>query len=645
MYLRQATQLKKPRTAQQQQFAAPVAGWISNRALALPQGSAPGAAVLDNFFPRSGGVKLRRGKQLYATLQNTEIDVTAMFSYRNGNNERLFAANEETIYDLTTVLSPFAAEIVDDDDGLIVTDDGDWFGFGSTDGLDTISNFSGGDWTVVQFATTGGIYLFGVNGEDDGFIFDGTYFWANIPGGVSQLGYDGETVSFVDGETVTGGTSGATATIYSVKPNGTASGYLFLYNITGTFQNNEALTGSIAGAATADGVANIVSGGVTFLDSDGTTPTGYTTADMDFVWIYKSRIWYARKNSLDAFYMEDVDAIGGNAIRFPLAGIFGLGGSLLFGQNWALQTSDQGGLGEQNIFVSTQGEVAIYQGSYPGSADDWSKVGVYRIGTPLGKRAFIHGGGDLAIATSVGLVPLSKAIELDVTSLNIATVSYSIADAWDTATSLRGLVNWQCQLWPEQKMAIVSPPNLIGANEPVLFVSNTETGAWCRYTNWYALCMEVFRGQLYFGTTEGRVYMANVSGQDDGECYTGVCTPLHEDLGSPGAKKIANVARTVTRANIKTTGKISVSFDFSTAVPSPPNASAVGAGNLWGVGIWGQAIWSNGTPTVINEAWKSVGGAGYTLAPCYQVTSCAIQPLDEEIISMQVNFLLAEIVT
>lgn len=564
MYFRPQGQQKKPRTAQQRQFPAPTSGWVSNRSLALPEG-APAAAVLDNFFPRSGSVKLRRGKQLYATLENDAVDVTALFSYRNGNNERLFGANENVIYDLTEVVFPESTEIVDEDEDLIITETGDWFGVSSTEGLDVMSGFTGGDWSTVQFATTGNIFLLGVNGEDDGFIFDGATFTANT--------------------------------------------------------------------------------GVVFMDSDGTTPTPYTTADMSFIWVYKSRLWFVRKDSLDAFYMEDVDAIAGNAIRFPMAGIFGLGGSLLLGQNWSLGTSDQGGLGEQNVFVSTQGEVAIYQGSYPGNADDWSKVGVYRIGTPLGKRAFIRGGGDLAIATSVGLVPLSKAIELDVTSLNIATVSYPIADAWDTATSLRGLQNWQCQLWPEQKMAVISPPNLIGSNDPVLFVSNTETGAWCRYTNWYALCMEVFRGQLYFGTTEGRVYMANVSGMDGTDTYTGSCVPMHEDAGSPGAKKIANIARAVTRANVRTNGKISVSYDFSLALPAGPDATATTGGNLWGVGIWGQAVWSTGIPSVINQPWRSVGGMGYTFAPCYQVTSGSVQPLDEELISMQVDYLTAEIVT
>lgn len=643
MYLR-AGQQKKPRTAQQKQFPAPTAGWVSNRSLALPEGS-PGAAVLDNFFPRSGSVKLRRGKQLYATLQNASIDVTALFSYRNGNNERLFGANAEEIYDLTDVAFPFATELVTEDDSLIITEDDDWFGWGSTDELDVIGGFTGGDWSTVQFATTGGIYLIGVNGEDDGFIFDGDNFWPNVSGGVRRLNYDGGTGVFENGETVTGGTSAATGIVVAASETAPGVGYLYLSDVTGTFANDEVITGSVVGAAVSDGLANQVSTGVTFNDSDGTTPTAYTTADMSFVWVYKNRLWFVRKDSLDAFYMEDVDAIGGTAVRFPMAGIFGQGGALLFGQNWSLGTSDQGGLGEQNVFVSTQGEVAIYQGSYPGNADDWSKVGVYRIGTPLGKRAFLRGGGDLAIATSVGLVPLSKAIELDITSLNIATVSYPIADAWDTATSLRGLSAWQCQLWPEQKMAVISPPNLIGSNEPVLFISNTETGAWCRYTGWYALCMEVFRGQLYFGTTNGEVYVANVSGMDGEDTYTGICTPLHEDMGSPGAKKMANIARAVTRANIRTNGKISASYDFSLSHPAAPDATASTNGNIWGVGIWGQAFWSNGTPTVINQPWKSVGGLGYTMAPCYQVTSGSIQPLDEEVISMQLSFLTAEIIT
>lgn len=73
----------------------------------------------------------------------------------------------------------------------------------------------------------------------------------------SRLGFDAGTTRFQEGQVVTGGTSGATATIRRlVLKSGTwgtdAAGYLILTGITGTFQNNEALTTS-TGAATADG--------------------------------------------------------------------------------------------------------------------------------------------------------------------------------------------------------------------------------------------------------------------------------------------------------------------------------------------------------------------------------------------------------
>lgn len=80
----------------------------------------------------------------------------------------------------------------------------------------------------------------------------------------SLLDFDAGTAAFVEGETVTGGTSGATATVRRVVlQSGTysgsdADGFLVLSGITGTFQNNEALSGSVAGAATADGTVQAI---------------------------------------------------------------------------------------------------------------------------------------------------------------------------------------------------------------------------------------------------------------------------------------------------------------------------------------------------------------------------------------------------
>lgn len=611
---------------------------MSNRALADPKSiEGPGAAILDNFFPRATGVALRRGKQRYATLENQGIDVTALFTYKGGSVEKMFGSNENTIYDLSNVTFADDALIGTDEGDLLVDDFGNEFGWSSTAGLDVATGYTGGDWSVVQFATTGGIYLIGVNGADLGFIYDGDTFYPFVAGGVTRLGYDGETVAFVDGEAVTGATSGASATIWRVVASETlGEGALLLTGVTGTFQDDETLNGSLGGTAIANGAPDIAVPGANF--------GSLTSADMSYVWAYNERLYFTQNNSLSAWYL-DVDSVGGDATEFPLIGVFDLGGSLLFGQRWSLESGGQGGLSDQNIFVSNQGEVAIYQGVNPEDAASWQLVGVYRIGRPLGKHAFVRGGGDLAISTTVGLVPLSKAISLDVTALNVATVSYKIADAWNDAVQTRGPVNWRAGIWPEQKLAVVAPPDLQGASDPVIFVSNTETGAWARYTGWQALCLTVFQGQLYFGSPEGRVFKANAGGLDDGETYGGVVVPLFNDLGGAATAKIGTMARARTRANFGVVDRIDILTDFNLSLPPPPDATPLTASNVWDEGVWGQSTWSATTASFVSQEWRSAGCYGYSLAPCYQITSGSVGPADLEMIEMETLHTTAGLMT
>lgn len=581
--------------------------------------------VLENFFPRATGVQLRRGKARYATFEDATSDARALFTYKHGGTEKMFGANDDTIYDLSFV--PFAEdqEIGDGDEDTLGDDLGNVFGWSSTLGLDVASGYTSGDWSVLQFTTTGGAYLVGVNGADPGFIYDGETFYPYVKGGVTRLDYDAETVAFTEGELLTGGTSGATGTIWRVVDDGT-EGSLYLTAVSGTFEDDETITDAEGGSATADGAPASAAPGPDFGTLD--------SSDMAYVWAYNERLYFAQKDSLSAWYLA-VDSVGGSATEFPLNGVFDLGGSLLFGQRWSLESGGSGGLSDQNIFVSTQGEVAIYQGVDPGDANTWNLVGVYRIGRPLGKHAFIRGGGDIAIATTVGLVPLSKAISLDVTALNVATLSYKIADAWTEAVQMRGDTNWRAGLWPEQKMAIISPPDLQGSSSPIMFVSNTETGAWAPYTNWQALCMTVFQGQLYFGSPGGAIFKANSSGLDDGEPYTGAVVPLFDDLGSPASAKVGTMARATTRANLDLVDKVDILTDFDLTLPSAPDAPVLPDANVWGEAVWGQAVWGNVIPTVIGNKWHSVGGIGYALAPCYQVTSGSVAPLDAELIGLE----------
>lgn len=71
----------------------------------------------------------------------------------------------------------------------------------------------------------------------------------------ASLYFDAKTEDFTVGETLTGGTSGATATImgYRDDPNTANAGILLLGLITGTFTDNETVTGTTTGSATANG--------------------------------------------------------------------------------------------------------------------------------------------------------------------------------------------------------------------------------------------------------------------------------------------------------------------------------------------------------------------------------------------------------
>lgn len=632
----------KQRRSQTKMFPAPIAGWISNRSLAVPNGQddrlAQGAAVLDNFIPRATSVVLRRGKRRYCTLGNSSLPATSLFSYNNGPTKRLFGSTRTTIYDISDVEFAEDAEIVDDEGDQIEDGNGNTFGWSSTQFLDVMGGFTGGEWSVVQFATTGSVYLIGVNGQDNGFIYDGTEFYPNVDGGVYTIDFDAEVSDFTAGSILTGGTSGATATIWKVTNLGAGTGRLHIYGISGgPFVDNEALTDGDGGSATSNGTASLVSPGMDF----GTL----TSADMAFVWVYKNRLYFAEKGTMNAWYLN-IDSIGGTATKFPLAGLYALGGELLFGQRWSLSSGGDGGLSEQCAFVSSEGEVAIFQGLYPGDAGTWTQQGLYRIGKPLGRRSFIRGAGDLAIATSIGLVPLSKAIELDMTALTVASISYPIADAWSAAIDQRGFERWQGSVWPEQKIAAFAPPTAVGTIGPVLFVANTETGAWSRFTGWDAQCMEVYGGRLFFGSLDAGVFIANETGADDGVPYTGAVMPLFEDFATPASIKLPKVGRYVVRASAAVQMRISWQGDFNESLPAAPDATELaGAGSVWGSGVWGQSVWSENLPRLLDDKWQSLSGIGYTGSIAGQVTSGAVQPLDVEVVRAECLYDIAEAVS
>jgi hypothetical protein len=596
--MRTPTGRQKPRKTKLVKFPVPTGGLISNRNLALPDGQVPGASMLDNWFPTPSGAVLRRGRVTQATIAGG-LPVKATFSFVLGANKKLFSAVDTGIWDVTT----------------------------STP-ASVYSGTTNGDWVVLQFSTAGATFLIGVNGVDTGFIYDGTTFWPYLSGGVFSLGVASVPGAWVAGVTITGGTSGATATIVR-----TATGILYIRTITGTFQLGETLTGSAAGSTTVNALVVQVVPGV----------TGLASPSMAFVWAYKQRVYFIERNSLDAWYLP-VDQVGGTVTKLPLGGVFQRGGSLLIGQTWSLDTGGDGGLAEQVVFITTEGEVAAYQGLSPADTATWGKVGTYQIGVPLGKKAWIRAGGDLVICTSIGFIPLGKAIQRDYAALGQVAISNPIADEWAQAVISRGLTGWIAELWPEGKMVLIAPPTPTGST-PIMLVSNSDSGAWCRFTNWQAYSLKSFDGRLFIGADAGVVQQGWTGGSDGGIPYTGTMAPLFNDLGASASMKTAQFGQIVTRGRFAHEVQLTARFDWDLSQPTVPSSPAIPAASVWDLGLWDSAMWDAGAAAVVQQELQALGGAGIAATVVVQVTSASTVPLDVEAVRIDFAWQEADALT
>jgi hypothetical protein len=365
-----------------------------------------------------------------------------------------------------------------------------------------------------------------------------------------------------------------------------------------------------------------------------TTPaiTGVASTALSHVWQFKNRLFFVEKNTLNAWYLP-TDAIGGAANRIPLGGIFTRGGSLLFGATWSYESTG-GGLAEACVFVSTEGEAAVYEGTDPSSASTWQLRNVYRIGRPLGKNASFKAGGDLLIATDVGIVPLSTAIAKDYAALGGSAVSYPIEEEWKAEVAQRtGQFGWQVVMWPTQQMAVVAMPTY-GSLAPMCFVINLRTGAWGRYTGWNTACLGLYQDRLFFGTADGKIVECEVGGTDQSIPFTAVYVGLFDDLKTGEAFKSANLARATFRASVPVEEQLSVQTNYEVNLQAAPNASPPsGSSNVWGSATWGVSLWQAIAEKRSDAVWRGVSGSGFALAPTVQITSGNATALDAELVT------------
>lgn len=448
------------------------------------------AVILENWFPYTSYVGIRKGSQNHVTGFASTVETLVEYAPQSGTN-KLFAAAGTSIYDVTTA-------------GVL--------------GSPVVSGMTNARWQESMITTPGGSFLIMVNGANTPRLYNGSAW--------------------------------STASI-----------------------------------------------------------TGVTSSSLIHVCLFKNRLFFVEKDSAEISYLP-VQSIGGAVTKFPLGSIFKKGGYVNAIYTWTLDAGQ--GSDDHLVVISSKGEVAVYQGTDPSSLTDWSLVGVFSLGVPLGRRCGIKYAGDLLINCVEGVLPLARSLQSVTVDANVAItdkIQNSVSQAADEYSSNFG---WQLCLFEDLNMVILNVPVGNGANYQ--YAQNTITGSWTKFTGWNATCWLHSLSGLYYGDGNS-IKRAWVQHLDVGASIQADIVLSFQYFGD----KAANKYFTMVKPYLFSTGNPSIKYglcpDFDLLEPEGDFNFNTPKGMIWGQMIWGaESMKWGGALVPITGGWHTVGAVANTAA-------------------------------
>lgn len=452
------------------------------------------AVKMDNFFPRTIDVMLRKGYSEHVT--GITGNVETLMQYATGTARKMFAAANTAIYDVSS---------------------------SGTVGAAVLTGQTNARWQHINTGTSGGQFLMMVNGED------------------TPVNYNGST-----------------------------------------WQTTPAIT-------------------------------GVTSSTLIHINEFKERIFLIEANTMNAWYLP-VSSIGGAASKLDFSSLFSLGGHLMAMGNWTIDGGS--GADDYAVWVTSEGEVAVYAGTDPSSSTTWGLVGIYRIGKPIGRRCMIKLGGDLCIITYDGIVKLSAVIRDKDNKNN--TLSNKIRSALSAHAFNHGdNFGWSIIQFPAVNMLIVNVPIVENSNSEQ-YVMNTITGAWGHFTDIDAFCFELFNEHIYFGGN-GVVYKLWDTTSDVGFNIDGDIQQAWSYFGRKGQLKKWNMVRPILSTDGVIYPVIAINVDYDDTAPTSTPTFTTLPGSPWNTSPWDTSPWTRSTG--IQKSWQSVTGLGYVGSMRMKVSS------------------------
>jgi len=353
-------------------------------------------------------------------------------------------------------------------------------------------------------------------------------------------------------------------------------------------------------------------------DGDGVHDiTGVDSSTLIGINIFKSRIWLTQSGTSKAWYLP-LNSIAGAATMFDFGSLFYLGGYLMGMTTWTVDNA--AGLQEYAVFVSSEGEVLVYQGYDPASSSTFALAAHFRIGRPVSRRFYAKVGSDVVLLTADGAVPLSQSLLTDRSAVNIALSDKIVNSITSDVANYKSNFGWQVILHPIGNKLIINVPQQENSRQ-YQYVMNTINKSWCTFsykTNfsvWNANCFEIFNDKLYYGSNAKFVFQCDVGTTDATDASTTVpivsyAQPAFSYFKSKGEQKLFGMARPILKLN----GSIQIATNFDTDFnQTAPNfnyaTTSTSTSSPWDTSPWDTTPW--GGDSQIIKDWTTINGVGF----------------------------------
>jgi hypothetical protein len=338
-------------------------------------------------------------------------------------------------------------------------------------------------------------------------------------------------------------------------------------------------------------------------------------ANLNALFIFKGRLIFLEKNTLKFWYLA-AGVAGGALTAFDLSGVAQQGGYLVAAESWTVDAGN--GVDDRAIFITSNGEVIVYQGTNPNSASTWALVGVYNIGGPLGQNCILRAGAELIFLTKSGAYPIStvwNASGLDFSKAATRKIQKAFNDS---AVSYGGVYGWKAISYPAQSAILINVPT---AEDGIhyQYVMNSLNNSWCRFIGWDAEDFALFNGELYYcqGTNTIKCWTGNA---DQGANINAYAKTAFSYFGSKGQNKDFKMFRPVLSVNGTLNFLIDMDVDFANSEIFGTATYAVSSSGKWDSGIWDQSFWSSGLQII--KSWASPSAwTGYCAAGKMKISS------------------------